>query len=101
MSKDNIIKFPSQKHGRTLPKKTILKNRIRELESENEMLNYDLEALSYQLDENLAEIREILHELQDIIQEELTTELVEFKSDFGVDISFLADFDLEEEEPEE
>ena len=99
MAKDNIIKFPDKK-GRSLPRKTILKNRIRELESENDMLNYDLEALSYQLDENLAEIREILYELQEIIQEELATELVEFKSDFGVDISFLADFDLEEE-PEE
>jgi len=42
---------------------------------------------------NLAEIREILEELHSIVEKELGDSLVEFKSEFGVDISFLADFD--------
>ena len=93
MSKDNIIEFPNRFQGRESNKKQILQNRLKELQTENEYLNGDIDFLADQLDNNLAEIQEILHELQTMIERELSESLVEFKSEFGVDISFLADFD--------
>ena len=93
MSKDNVIQFPNRFEGREPNQKQILQNRLKELEVENEYLNGDMDFLGEQLDNNLAEIQEILHELQSMIEKELDESLVEFKSEFGVDISFLADFD--------
>ena len=93
MPKDNIVQFPDRFEGREPNRKQILKNRLGELEVENEYLNSDLDFLSDQLDKNMAEASELLHELQLIVEEELDDSLVEFKSEFGVDISFLADFD--------
>jgi predicted nuclease with TOPRIM domain len=93
MPKDNILQFPDRFEGREPNRKQILKNRLGELEVENEYLNSDLDFLSDQLDKNMAEASELLRELQLIVEEELDDSLVEFKSEFGVDISFLADFD--------
>tara|TARA_Y100000389_G_C17003186_1_gene290503 strand:+ start:122 stop:424 length:303 start_codon:yes stop_codon:yes gene_type:complete len=93
MPKDNIIEFPNRFQGREPNRKQILQNRLKELQVENEYLNQDMDFISEQMEGNLAEIREILEELQSIIEKELGDSLVEFKSDFGVDISFLADFD--------
>ena len=93
MPKDNIVQFPDRFEGREPNQKQILQNRLQELQTENEYLNGDLDFLSDQLEKNLEEIREILQELQSTIEKELGDSLVEFKSEFGVDISFLADFD--------
>lgn len=93
MPKDNIIEFPNRFQGREPNRKQILQNRLKELQVENEYLNQDMDFISEQMEGNLAEIREILEELQYIIEKELGDSLVEFKSEFGVDISFLADFD--------
>jgi hypothetical protein len=93
MPKDNIIEFPNRFQGREPNRKQILQNRLKELQVENEYLNQDMDFISEQMEGNLAEIREILVELQSIIEKELGDSLVEFKSEFGVDISFLADFD--------
>jgi len=93
MPKDNIIEFPNRFQGREPNRKQILQNRLKELQVENEYLNQDMDFISEQMEGNLAEIREILEELQSIIEKELGDSLVEFKSEFGVDISFLADFD--------
>ena len=93
MPKDNIIEFPNRFNGREPNRKQILQNRLKELQVENEYLNQDMDFISEQMEGNLAEIREILVELQSIIEKELGDSLVEFKSEFGVDISFLADFD--------
>jgi len=93
MPKDNIIEFPNRFQGREPNRKQILQNRLKELQVENEYLNQDMDFISEQMEGNLAEIREILEELHFIIEKELGDSLVEFKSEFGVDISFLADFD--------
>lgn len=93
MPKDNIIEFPNRFQGREPNRKQILQNRLKELQVENEYLNQDMDFISEQMEGNLAEIREILEELHSIIEKELGDSLVEFKSEFGVDISFLADFD--------
>jgi hypothetical protein len=93
MPKDNIIEFPNRFQGREPNRKQILQNRLKELQVENEYLNQDMDFISEQMESNLAEIREILEELHSIIEKELGDSLVEFKSEFGVDISFLADFD--------
>jgi len=93
MPKDNIIEFPNRFQGREPNRKQILQNRLKELQVENEYLNQDMDFISEQMEGNLAEIREILEELQSMIEKELGDSLVEFKSEFGVDISFLADFD--------
>ena len=93
MPKDNIIEFPNRFQGREPNRKQILQNRLKELQVENEYLNQDMDFISEQMEGNLAEIREILQELHSIIEKELGDSLVEFKSEFGVDISFLADFD--------
>jgi len=93
MPKDNIIEFPNRFQGREPDRKQILQNRLKELQVENEYLNQDMDFISEQMEGNLAEIREILVELQSMIEKELGDSLVEFKSEFGVDISFLADFD--------
>jgi hypothetical protein len=93
MPKDNIIEFPNRFQGREPNRKQILQNRLKELQVENEYLNQDMDFISEQMEGNLAEIREILVELQSMIEKELGDSLVEFKSEFGVDISFLADFD--------
>jgi len=93
MPKDNIIEFPNRFQGREPNRKQILQNRLKELQVENEYLNQDMDFISEQMEGNLAEIREILEELHSIVEKELGDSLVEFKSEFGVDISFLADFD--------
>ena len=98
MPKDNIIAFPDRFEGREPNRKQILKNRLGELEVENEYLNSDLDFLSDQLDKNIAEAGELLHEMKLIVEEELNIGLVEFKSDFGVDVDFFTDFDLEPKE---
>tara|TARA_R110002096_G_scaffold210408_1_gene397757 strand:- start:334 stop:630 length:297 start_codon:yes stop_codon:yes gene_type:complete len=98
MPKDNIVQFPDRFEGREPNRKQILKNRLGELEVENEYLNSDLDFLSDQLDKNIAEAGELLHEMKLIVEEELNTGLVEFKSDFGVDVDFFTDFDLEPKE---
>jgi pyruvate/2-oxoglutarate dehydrogenase complex dihydrolipoamide acyltransferase (E2) component len=79
MPKDNIIAFPDRFEGREPNRKQILKNRLGELEVENEYLNSDLDFLSDQLDKNIAEAGELLHEMKLIVEEELNTGLVEFK----------------------
>ena len=46
MSKDNIIQFPIKKGGGRPSRKTILENRLAELNIENDYLNGDIDYLA-------------------------------------------------------
>ena len=98
MSKDNVIQFPDRMNGRKLSRITLINARLEELELENDFLDGDIEYLQQQLTKNIDEVHELLHEVEKITQDTLDEQLVEFKSDFGVDINFDADFDLTPED---
>jgi peptidoglycan hydrolase CwlO-like protein len=73
-------------------------NRLDELETENEYLEGDIEFLHNQLDKNLTECQELYTCLAELHKESLKEKIVDFKSEFGVDIEFDADFNLEPED---
>ena len=87
MSKDNIIQFPTQKGGGRPSRKTILENRLAELNVENDYLNGDIDYLANQLENNLHEIQAILKELESLLRADLATSMSEIKEMTGVDLS--------------
>lgn len=87
MSKDNIIQFPIKKGGGRPSRKTILENRLAELNVENDYLNGDIDYLANQLENNLHEIQAILKELESLVKSDLVNSMSEFKEMTGVDIS--------------
>ena len=87
MSKDNIIQFPTQKGGGRPSRKTILENRLAELNIENDYLNGDIDYLANQLENNLHEIQAILKELESLVKSDLVNSMSEIKEMTGVDLS--------------
>lgn len=87
MSKDNIIQFPIKKGGGRPSRKTILENRLAELNIENDYLNGDIDYLANQLENNLLEIQAILKELENLLKSDLVNSMSEFKEMTGVDLS--------------
>jgi len=76
----------------------IIENRISEIETENEFLDGDIEYLQQQLESNFNEVTQLFYEVEKLQKQALEEKLVEFKSEFGVDINFDADFDLTPED---
>ena len=98
MPKDNIIKFPDRMGDRGIDRLEMIENRIAEIETENDFIDSDIEYLQGQLEGNFSEVAELFKEVEKIHKQSLAKELVEFKSEFGVDINFDADFDLTPED---
>jgi len=98
MSKDNIIQFPDRMGDRGIKRLEIIENRISEIETENEFLDGDIEYLQQQLESNFNEVTQLFYEVEKLQKQALEEKLVEFKSEFGVDINFDADFDLTPED---
>ena len=98
MSKDNVIQFPDRLSQRGINRLNIIENRIGELETENDFLDGDIEYLQQQLISNHEEVAELFSQVAKLQQEALDGKIVEFKSEFGVDINFDADFDLTPED---
>ena len=99
MSKDNIIQFPKSRMASSRKSKLdILQNRAQELQVENEYINNDLDYLSAQLEDNLRELEIVYKKIASMHQEDLEKQLVEFKSEFGVQIDF--DFEPDDNKPE-
>jgi len=98
MPKDNIIQFP-RKEGASRPsRKSILENRIAELNIENEYIQSDLEYLGQQLDSNISELQVSLKELESIMLKSLDKSMAELKKDFGLDLTPLMP---KQDDPEE
>ena len=98
MPKDNIIKFPDRMGDRGVDRLEMIENRIAEIETENDFIDSDIEYLQGQLEGNFSEVAELFQEVKKIHKQALDNKLVEFKSEFGVDIDFDADFDLTPED---
>jgi len=98
MSKDNVIQFPDRLTERGVDRLNMIQNRIDELETENEFLDGDIEYLQQQLISNHDEVAELFKEVAELQTQELEKKLVQFKSDFGVEINFDPDFDLTPED---
>jgi len=98
MPKDNIIKFPDRMGDRGVDRLEMIENRIAEIETENDFIDSDIEYLQGQLEGNFSEVAELFQEVEKIHKQALDNKLVEFKSEFGVDIDFDADFDLTPED---
>jgi len=98
MSKGKVIQFPDSLTERGIDKLNIIQNRIDELETENEFLDGDIEYLQQQLISNHDEVAELFKEVAELQTQELEKKLVQFKSDFGVEINFDPDFDLTPED---
>ena len=98
MSKDNVIQFPDRHSERGVDKLDMIENRISELELEIEFLDGDIEYLQQQLESNHNEVEQLFLQVEKLHQDTLDKKIVEFKSEFGVDINFDADFDLTPED---
>ena len=98
MSKDNVIQFPDRMGDRGVARLQVIENRIAEIETENDFIDGDIEYLQGQLESNFSEVAELFKEVEKIHKQSLAKELVEFKSEFGVDIDFDADFYLTPED---
>jgi hypothetical protein len=98
MPKDNIIQFPHKEGASRPSRKSIIQNRISELNVENEYLSSDIEYLGQQLDGNISELQVLLKEMENLVLGDLEQSMAEFKNMTGVDLTPLIP---EQDNPEE
>ena len=98
MPKDNIIQFPHKEGASRPSRKSILQNRVAELNLENDYIQSDLQYLRDQLEINCKELEVSLNELEKLMRADLDASMAEIKEMTGVDLTPLIP---EQDNPEE
>jgi len=98
MPKDNIIQFPHKEGASRPSRKSILQNRVAELNLENDYIQSDLQYLGDQLEINCKELEVSLKELEKLMRADLNASMAEIKEMTGVDLTPLMP---EQDNPEE
>jgi hypothetical protein len=98
MPKDNIIQFPHKEGASRPSRKSILQNRVAEINVENEYIQSDLQYLGDQLEINCRELEVSLNELEKLMRADLDVSMAEIKEMTGIDLTPLIP---EQDNPEE
>ena len=96
----DIIKFPTKITPADVQAE-MHRNRIDELEVENQYINDDIVYLNNALKKNIDELADILKKLAIMNGEAMVDTIVEFETEWGDRFKFTPDYDLEDNNPEE